>query len=103
LSSVRGAGSEENGVSASRTSVKVSKSGNSRMLPVPAELARAAQAEIGDTYVVELLGEDIVYHRDRGEATISGAGATRVGMVPAGRALRMTGRSSVRALDDWDF
>jgi hypothetical protein len=90
-------------VSASRASVKVSKSGNSRMLPVPAELARAAHADIGDTYVVELLGEDIVYHRDRGGATISGSGATRVGVVPAGRALQMTGRSSVHALDDWDF
>ncbi|MHB1474624.1 MAG: AbrB/MazE/SpoVT family DNA-binding domain-containing protein [Dermatophilaceae bacterium] len=90
-------------MNASRTSVKVSKSGNSRMLPVPAELARAAQADIGDVYVVELLGEDIVYHRDLGGATISGAGATRFGVVPAGRALRMTGRSSAGALDDWDF
>jgi hypothetical protein len=90
-------------VSASRTSVKVSKAGNSRMLPVPAELARAAQADIGDTYVVELLGEDIVYHRERSGVTISGSGATRVGVVRPGRALKAPGRSSVPALDDWDF
>ena len=82
--------------------VKVTKAGNSKMLPVPAELARLAQADVGAAYVVEVRGEDIVYHR-AGRAAVSGVGAQRVGVVPAGRPLRMTGRSSVPALDTWDF
>jgi len=86
-----------------RASVKVSRSGNSKMLPVPAELARNAHAELGDTYTVELLGDDIVYHRASREVSVTGAGADRVGVVPAGRALRMAGPSTVPPLDDWDF
>ncbi|MHB1066920.1 MAG: AbrB/MazE/SpoVT family DNA-binding domain-containing protein [Candidatus Nanopelagicales bacterium] len=86
-----------------RTSVKIARSGNSKMLPVPAELARSLDADIGDAFIVEVSGDDIIYHRDRGGAVVSGSGAGRLGMVPAGRALRMTGRSSVPPLDDWDF
>ena len=85
------------------TPVKVTRSGNSKMLPVPAELARSAHAELGDSYTVELLGEDIVYHRAGNHAVVTGTGAGRVGVVPAGRALQMTGRSSVPPLDDWNF
>jgi hypothetical protein len=83
--------------------VKVARSGNSKMLPVPAELARAAHAEQGDLYTVELLGGDIVYHRAMSETMVVGSGASRIGVVPAGRALRLAGRSSVPPLDDWDF
>ncbi len=85
------------------TSVKVTRSGNSKMLPVPAELARTAHAELGDAYTVELLGDDIVYRRASDHAVVTGSGAERVGVVPAGRALRMTGRSGVPPLDDWSF
>lgn len=83
--------------------IKVTRSANSKMLPVPAEVARTAHAELGDTYTVELLGDDIVYRRTSGRAALTGVGAGRVGVVPAGRALQMTGRSSVAPLDDWDF
>ena len=82
--------------------VKVTRAGNSKMLPVPAELARAAHDDVGVAYVVEVRSEDIVYHR-AGRAAVSGTGAGRVGVVPAGRAPRMTGPSSVPALDSWDF
>ena len=82
---------------------KVTRSGNSKMLPVPAELARAAHAGLGDTYTVELLGDDIIYHRASERALVTGSGADRIGIVPAGRALQMTGRSSVPPLDDWSF
>ncbi len=44
------------------SAVKVTRSGNSKMLPVPAELARVAHADIGDAYTVEVLGDDIIYH-----------------------------------------
>jgi hypothetical protein len=94
---------EEVAVTSTPTPVKVTRSGNSKMLPVPAELARTAHAELGDTYTVELLGEDIVYRRAGNHAVVIGSGADRVGIIPAGRALRMTGRSSVPPLDDWDF
>ena len=83
--------------------VKVTRSGNSKMLPVPADLARAAHADIGDSYTVEVLGDDIVYHRSSGQVAITGTGAGRVGVVPAGRALRMTGNASIAPLDTWDF
>lgn len=85
------------------TVVKVTRSGNSRMLPVPADLARTAQADIGDSYTVEVLGDDIVYHRLTGHASLTGIGAGRLGVVPAGRALRMPGNSTVPPLDSWDF
>lgn len=83
--------------------VRVTRSGNSKVLPVPAELAREAHAEVGDRYTVERIGDDFVYHRTTEGAAISGTGTTRLGVVPAGRALRMSGPSSVAALDTWDF
>lgn len=85
------------------SAVKVTRSGNSKMLPVPAELARVAHADIGDAYTVEVLGDDIIYHRSSATVAVTGAGTTRVGVVPAGRPLRMTGDSSVAPLDNWDF
>lgn len=85
------------------TQVRVTKAGNSRMLPVPAELARAANAEQGDTYTVELLGDDIVYHRAWTESMIVGSGSNRMSVVPSGRPMRMSGPSGVLPLDDWDF
>lgn len=85
------------------TPVKLTRSGNSKMLPVPAEVARTAHAELGDTFTVEIVGDDIIYHRAGPRAAVTGAGTNRVGVVPVGRALRMTGRSSVPPLDDWDF
>lgn len=83
--------------------VKVTKSGNSRALPVPAELARDAHLDVGDTVSVEIRGTDIIYRRDPNAALVVGEGAGRVGVVPPGRALRMPGRSSSGALDTWDF
>lgn len=83
--------------------VKVTKSGNSKMLPVPASLAQEASANVGDSYTVEAIGDDIVYHRKRSQADVAGTGASKVGVVPRGRALLMTGQSSVPPLNDWDF
>ncbi len=73
------------------------------MLPVPAELAREAHADIGDSYSVEVLGDAIIYHRVTGEVAFSGVGATRFATVPAGRPMRMPGLSSLPALNSWDF
>lgn len=85
------------------TSVKVTRSGNSKMLPVPAALATEIGAEIGDSFVVERVGDDIVYHPSRSHARLSGEGQSQIGVVPAGRAMQLPGRSVIPALDSWDF
>jgi hypothetical protein len=89
-------------MSATKT-VKVTKSGNSRVLPLPAEFARDAGVDVGDTYAVEVRGSDIIYHRDVDGTRFLGEGRSRVGIVPEGRAVRMPGRSGLGVLDDWDF
>ncbi|MGH8994411.1 MAG: AbrB/MazE/SpoVT family DNA-binding domain-containing protein [Acidimicrobiia bacterium] len=83
--------------------VKVTKSGNSRVLPVPADLARDAHVAVGDVMAVEVRGTDIIYRRDAAVALVVGEGRSRVAVVPQGRALRMPGRSVLGALDTWDF
>lgn len=83
--------------------VKVTKSGNSRVLPVPADLARDAHVCVGDIMAVEVRGTDIIYRRDAATALVVGEGRSRVAVVPQGRALRMPGRSALGALDTWDF
>lgn len=83
--------------------VRVTKSGNSRALPVPSDLARDAQVEVGDTMSVEVRGADIIYRRNPTSALVVGEGRSRVAIVPRGGALLMPGRSASGALDTWDF
>ncbi len=90
-------------MSLSEIPVKVTKSGNSKMLPMPAGLAREAGADVGDAYTVEIVGDDIIYHPASSSIRIVGTGSGRAGIVASGRALRTTGRSSVAPLDSWDF
>jgi hypothetical protein len=85
------------------TRVKVSRSGNNLMLPLPADLARAADADVGQSFSVELVDPDIIYHRWSEGAAVTGSGDRRVGVFGPGRALRMSGRASVPALNSWDF
>lgn len=88
---------------ATTTPVKVTRAGNSKMLPVPAALATEIGAELGDSYVVERVGDDIVYHRSHPHARLTGEGHSQVGVVPAGRAMQLPGQSAIPALDSWDF
>lgn len=83
--------------------VKVTKSGNSRALPVPSDLARDAQIDVGDAMSVEVRGTDIIYRRNPAGALVVGEGRSKVAIAPRGRALLMPGRSSSGALDTWDF
>ena len=83
--------------------VKVTKTGNSRALPLPAELAKGAGLDVGDTVTVEVRGRDVIYRHGSPTGLILGEGRGRVAVVPAGRAMRLTGRSSNGALDTWDF
>lgn len=83
--------------------VKVTKSGNSRALPVPSDLAREAQVDVGDAMSVEVRGTDIIYRHNPRAALVVGEGHGRVAIVPRGRSLLMPGRSALGALDTWDF
>ena len=43
--------------------VRVQRIGNSKVLPLPAELAHQIHADVGQVYNVEIAGDDIIYHR----------------------------------------
>lgn len=88
---------------AKSTSVKVTRAGNSKMLPVPAALAREVGAELGDSFTVERIGDDIVYHPSRPGVSVTGEGHGQFGVVPVGRPMQVPGRSVMAALDSWDF
>jgi hypothetical protein len=83
--------------------VKVTKSGNSRMLPVPAEIVRGTSLEVGDAMTVEVRGRDLIYRHDADATLILGEGRSRMAVIPSGLALRIPGRSRPGALDDWNF
>ena len=84
--------------------VRVAKTGNSRALPVPADAARALDVQVGDSFIVEVRAEEIIYHRTRvTESTVTGSGAGRVAVIRPGHGLPIAGRSLVPPLDDWDF
>jgi antitoxin component of MazEF toxin-antitoxin module len=87
--------------------VKMTKAGNSKMLPVPADVVRSLGAELGDEYVVQVVGEDLVYHRNTAAAAarvrIVGEGADRAGVLPRHGAAFAGNAPSLGLLDDWDF
>ena len=83
--------------------VKVTKSGNSKTLPVPARMARAAGLDVGTVCIIEAVPGGFIYRVDDGEAAMRGTGTGRHGVVPEGRAVGIPMRSSVAPLDDWDF
>lgn len=61
--------------------VRMTRAGNSRMLPVPAAVARRLRAEPGSRFRLEVLGADLIYHRlDDGEPglSVTGSGQDRV-------------------------
>jgi bifunctional DNA-binding transcriptional regulator/antitoxin component of YhaV-PrlF toxin-antitoxin module len=83
--------------------VRVTKTGNSRALPLPAEMAKSAGLDVGDSVEVELRDGVVTYRLDAARALIVGSGRGRAGMVPRGRALALADRSLGTALDTWDF
>lgn len=84
--------------------VRVQRNGNSKVLPLPAELARSLHVELGEVYTVELAGDDVIYHRTSGGSRVSmhGSGGNRFGVVPDSEVMAAPQRASVPALD-WDF
>ncbi|MDN4161081.1 AbrB/MazE/SpoVT family DNA-binding domain-containing protein [Nocardioides abyssi] len=91
------------GFMTSAPSVRVQRNGNSRVLPIPADLARRAHADLRDIYDVELVGEDIIYRRHGAhQVSTQGTGGGRIGMIPTSAVTPAPQRSSVPPLD-WDF
>ena len=84
--------------------VRMTRAGNSRMLPVPAGVARLVHAEPGSRFLLEVIGSDLVYHRlDDAEAWVrtTGSGRTRV-FTPSGVGFAEH-RAGVGLLDGWDW
>lgn len=82
--------------------VRVQRSGNSKVLPVPADLGREAHIEVGESYVLELVGEGLLYRRVSPEIELVGMGANRIGVLSADQVIAAPQRSSAPPLD-WDF
>lgn len=90
---------------ATSSPVRVQRAGNSRVLPLPAELARVHGVDFGDLFTVEFIGEDeVVYHRATATAVqLQGTGRDRFGVVPDCEVMPSpVQRVGVPPLD-WDF
>lgn len=83
--------------------VRVQRNGNSKVLPVPAELARRFDVDLGEIYVVEVIGDDFIYHRrDAHSVAIHDSGSDRYGVIAENDIMPVPQRASVPPLD-WDF
>lgn len=83
--------------------VRIQRNGNSKVLPLPAELARQINADFGEVYSVEILGDDVIYHRrDTHQVSIHGTGDNRFGVISEDDVMPAPQRDSVPPLD-WDF
>ncbi|HZI98399.1 MAG TPA: hypothetical protein VFD41_12820 [Actinomycetales bacterium] len=85
------------------STVRVQRNGNSKVLPLPADVARALDVHFGATYVVEVSGDDVVYHRVKESAVaVSGSAGARIGTVPDTEVSAAPQRVAVPELT-WDF
>lgn len=86
--------------------VRVSRNGNARTLAVPAEIARKAHIEVGDQYMVQALGSDLVFRRvsnDRWAGRFLGEGPNRVLELPRGSSMALGPDPVEPEPIDWDF
>lgn len=83
--------------------VKVVRNGSGKALPVPAAVLTALDASIGSQFEVQLVGDDVLYHRlsADGEVTTLGSGADHV-FLPSEVAFVGSARSAA-LFDDWQF
>ena len=86
--------------------VRVTRSGNTRALPVPAAVARDVGLEAGDQFELHVIGESLLY-RPTGQRSVvaqTGSGADRVFTPARGRTFFVAPSSENGwLLDDWDF
>ncbi len=92
------------GFMAAAPPVRVQRNGNSKVLPLPAVIARSLQVELGEVYTVEIAGDDVIYHRTTGSSRVvmHGNGTDRFGIVPDEEVMAAPQQSTLPPLD-WDF
>lgn len=83
--------------------VRVQRNGNSKVLPIPAELARSEHVHLGELFTVQVAGDDVIYHRTSSSGVQThGSGAERFGVVPDSAVASAPQHASVAPLT-WDF
>lgn len=82
--------------------VKVQRSGNSKVMPVPAEASREAHVELGEEYLLEVSGSDLLYRAVSPSVQLIGEGSDRVGLLSSEQVMAAPQRAAVPTLD-WDF
>jgi antitoxin component of MazEF toxin-antitoxin module len=86
--------------------VRVTRSGNTRALPVPAGVARDIGLEAGDQFELHVVGESLLY-RPTGQKSVvahTGSGEDRVFTPARGRTFFVSDPSEGSSLlNDWDF
>jgi hypothetical protein len=86
--------------------VRVRRKGNTRTLTVPAEIAKAAQIEVGDEYMVEAINGLLIYRpvaKDRPPGRFVGEGCQRYLELPRGATMPAGPDPVPRTLIDWDY
>ncbi len=86
----------------SGTPVKVQRSGNSKVLPIPAEVSRHEHVETGQPYVLEVVGDGFLYRRSGPKVAVLRIGGESIGVVPDEAVMGVPQGSSLPPLD-WDF
>ena len=82
--------------------VRVQRSGNSKVMPVPAEAGREAHVELGEEFVLEVSGSDLLYRAVSLSVELIGVGSDRAGLLSADHVVAAPQRTAIPALD-WDF
>ena len=89
-----------------RHEVRITRSGNTRALPIPAAIAHAVGLEQGDRFELQVVGEMLLYRRrdDVNVVSHEGIGNDRVFMSQRGRAVFLDStQGGVGLIDDWTF
>lgn len=81
---------------------RVQRSGNSKMIPIPAEVARRLHIEIGDEYVLDAVGSQLVYNRSTPEVSLACLGDEMIGVIDEAIVVGVNSQSTLPPLD-WDF
>ncbi len=82
---------------------RVQRSGNSKVIPIPAEVARQQHIEIGDEYVLGVVSGRLVYDRAAASVRLTQIEGEVVGVVSDSAVVGLEStRSTVPPLD-WEF
>lgn len=83
--------------------VKVRRSGNGRVLPLPASLAAAFEIDAGEAYVVSVTSDTISYRRVVGEPQGRWTGEGRDAVYHPVAVGFLASERVATVLDNWDF